>query len=177
MGASRDIVVEVDLRPNDVYTPFRWDRGNLSRWVAAIVICLIFFDLCRNSSAALLSFPDGKSILAVVVLLMILILCGLLVFPYLRVRAVFRKSPALTKRRRYTFRASGITIQSDDANSDLKWSLFQRAVETPGIFAFSVSSHHATYIPKRCFSSSDDVARMRELIRGNMPGKSQLRRD
>jgi hypothetical protein len=30
-----DVVVEVDLKPNDVYTPFRWDRGNLARWVTA----------------------------------------------------------------------------------------------------------------------------------------------
>ena len=175
-GDSREIVVEVALRPNDVDSPFRWDAGNLWRWVTAIVICLIFIKLFRDSSA-LLSFPGGKSILAIVILLTGLILCGLLVFPYLRVRAVFRRSPALTKPRRYTFRASGVAVQSDDVNSDLKWSLFQRVVETRAVFAFFASSHQATYVPKRCFSSPDDVARMRELIRENMSGKSRLRGD
>ncbi len=83
----------------------------------------------------------------------------------------------MTKLRRYTFRATGITIKSDDANSDCKWSLFQRAVETPSVFAFSQTVSAAIYIPKRCFTAPNDVARMRELIRENMPGKCQLRRD
>jgi YcxB-like protein len=174
MEDNRVVVVDVALRPNDLYTPFRWGRGNLARWVTAIVLCLIFYDLYKDSSATILSFPDGESILAVVALFVLL---ALLLFPYLRVRATFGKSPALTKTRHYTFRANGITIHSDDANSDCKWTLFQRAVETPSVFAFFVTSHQATYIPKRCFTSTDDVARMRELIRENMAGKSQLRRD
>jgi hypothetical protein len=177
MEDNRDLVVEVDLRPNDVYTPFRWDRGNLARWVSAFVLCLIFYDLYKNQSATLLSFPDGEAILAVVALLVLFVLFAVLVFPYLRMRAMFRKSPAMTKARRYTFRATGITIQSDDANSDCKWPFFQRAVETPSVFVLSITSRGATYIPKRCFASPNDVARMRELIRENMPGLSTLRRD
>jgi hypothetical protein len=142
-----------------------------------MVLSLIFYDLYKDSSATVLSFPGGESILAIVALLVLFILLALLVFPYLRMRAMFRKSPAMTKTRRYTFGATGITVHSDDANSDCKWSLFQRAVETPRVFAFSQTSYAATYIPKRCFTSCDDVRRMRELIRENMPGRWRLRRD
>src|SRR5713101_867427 len=174
MDDNRNVVVEVDLKPNDVYTPFRWDRGNIARWVTAILLCLILYDRYKESQATILSFPGGGSILAIIALLMLLILLALLLFPYLRVRAMFRKSPAMTKTRRYTFAVTGITVQSDDANSDCKWSLFQRAVETPGVFVFSLTSHAAIYVPKRCFISSDDVARVRDLIRENLPGKWRL---
>ena len=177
MGENRDVVVDVGLMPNDVYTPFHWNRGNLVRWVSAFVLCLIFYDLYTNRSATLLSFPDGHAILTIVALLALFVLLALLLFPYLRIRAIFRKSPAMTKIRRYTFQPAGISIQSDDANSDCKWSLFQRAVETPSVFALSQTVSAAIYIPKRCFTAPNDVARMRELIRENMPGKHQLRRD
>jgi hypothetical protein len=177
MDENRDIIVDVSLRPNDVYTPFQWNRGNLARWVSAFVICLIFYDLYKNQSATLLSFPDGQAILRVVALLALFVLFALLVFPYLRMRAIFRKSPAMTKIRRYTFRSTGITIQSDDANSDCKWSLFQRAVETPSVFVFFQTVSAAIYIPKRSFAAPNDVARMRKLVRENMPGKCRLRCD
>jgi hypothetical protein len=176
MEDNRVVVVDVDLRPNDVYTPFRWDRNNLARWIASIVLCMIFYDLYKSSRATILSFQGGESILAIIALLVLFILLGLLVFPYLRVLAMFRKSPALTKTRRYTFGTTGITIKSDDATSDCKWSLYQRAVETPNVFVFSLTTHHGTFVPKRCFTSPDDVARVRDLIRENMPGRWRLRR-
>jgi hypothetical protein len=176
MEDNRGVVVDVDLGPNDVYTPFRWDRHNLARWVISIVLCLIFYDLYKSSRATILSFQGGESILAIIALLVLFILLGLLLFPYLRVRAMFRKSPAMTKTRRYTFNSTGITIQSEDASSDCKWSLYQRAYESPSVFIFSLTSYHATYIPKRCFASSDDIARVRDLIRENMPGRWRLRR-
>ncbi len=48
MDENRDIVVDVGLTPNDVYTPFHWNRGNLARWVSAFALCLIFYDLHKN---------------------------------------------------------------------------------------------------------------------------------
>ena len=176
MDPTPGVVVEVNLRPNDVYTPFRWERGNLARWVTSIVLCLIFYDLYRSSRATILSFQGGESILAIIALLVLFILLGLLLFPYLRLRAMFRKYPAMAKTRRYTFCTTGITIQSDDATSDCKWSLFEKAYETPGIFIVSITSHQGTYIPKRCFASPDDVVRVRDLVRENMPGRWRLRR-
>ena len=177
MDENRELVVDVALLPNDVYTPFLWSRDNLARWVSAFILSLIFFDLYKNQSATLLSFPDGEAIRAIVAILMLFVLLTLLIFPYLRMRAMFRKSPAMTKTRHYTFRAAGITIQSDDANTDCKWSVFQRVVETPSVFVFWQTSRSAVYIPKRCFTGPQDVALMRALIRENMPGQWQLRND
>ena len=144
--------------------------------VAAIVLCLIFRGFYKDGRATLATFPGGDSILTIVILLIVFVLMGLLLFPYLRIWDRFRKSPALANRRRYTFRNTGITVESDDASSNCKWPLFQRALETPNLFVFSQTSFSATYIPKRCFFSPDDIGRLRELIRENMPGKWRLRR-
>jgi YcxB-like protein len=169
------VVVDVDLRPNDVYTPFQWNRSNCARWVASALLCYMLYDMYKSSSATISSFEAGNSILAIIALLVFFILLGLLLFPYLRVRAMFRKSPALTRTRRYTFSTAGLTIHSEDATSDCKWSLFQRVVETQRVFVFSQTSHGGTYVPKRCFASPEDMARLRELIRQNMSGKFKLR--
>lgn len=107
MEDNRDVVVEVDLRPHDVYTPFRWDRGNLARWITAIVLCWIFYDLYRDSRATVLCSPGGESIVVIMALLVLFILLALLAVPYPRVRAMFRKSPAATRKRPYTFGPSG----------------------------------------------------------------------
>jgi hypothetical protein len=176
MDKTSSVVVTVDLRPHDVYTPFRWERNNVARWVSAIVLCWIFYDLYKTSSEALLSFPGGRSIMAVVALLVLFILFALLLFPYLRVRALFRKSPVTTKSTCFTLGPAGINIHSDAANGEYKWPLFQRVIETRHVFAFASTSQSAIYIPKRCFRSPNDVARMREIIRENMPGKWNLRR-
>ena len=72
MEDNRAVVVDVDLTPNDVYTPFGWDRYNLARWVTSIVLCLIFYDLYKNSQATILSFQGGESILAIIALLVLL---------------------------------------------------------------------------------------------------------
>jgi len=177
MQDTRDVVVDVDLKPHDVYTPFSWSRRNVIRWVASIVICLIVYDLYRNSRETILSFDGGGSILAIMALLLAFVLCGLLLFPYLRMRALFRKSQILTKTRRHTIGDAGIATKSDDTTTESKWSAFDNVIETPKVFAFALSPFQAMYIPKRCFASTDDIARVRDLVRANLPGKSKLRND
>lgn len=122
MEKAPELVVEVALRPHDVYTPFQWDRNNIARWVVSIVLCWIFYDAYKNGLDALRSFPDSNSIIAVLVTLAIFILLGLVLFPYLRVRAMFRKSPQFHKPVKYTFNAEGLRFESEDANGAFKWS-------------------------------------------------------
>ncbi len=177
MEANANVIVDVQLRPEDVYTPFLRSRGNLARWVASVVLCLIFYDLYRDSRATILSFPDGKSILAVIAVLVLFILLALLLFPYLRMRSVFRRFPNIIKTRRYTFNPDGVLIHSEEAHVDCKWSLFRRVVETPSVFLFSYTAQGGAYVPKRCFSSKEDIVRLRKLIREKVGGKCRLRSD
>src|SRR5207245_9766787 len=165
------------LKPNDVYTPFQWDRYNLARWVVAIVLCWIFYDLYKRQLDALRSFPDSGSIIAILVVLAIFILLALLLFPYLRIRSLFRKSPRFQEPVRYTFNAEGLRFESQHGSGAFKWSAFDRAVATRKVFVFSMTSQSGAYIPKRYLTSPDDVALFRQLIRDNFKGKWTLRRD
>jgi hypothetical protein len=183
-GTSAQVVVDVILKPNDVYTPFQWDRHNLARWVAGAAVCWIFYYLFQGPLLAFRSFPDSRSIIAanaiiaaILVILVVFILLALLLSPYLQMRALFRKSPQFQKSVRYTFNLEGLRFESESASGVLKWSAFDRVVETRKVFAFSISSRSGTYIPKRCLASPTDVSLLRQLIRDNFKGKWTLRRD
>jgi hypothetical protein len=109
--------------------------------------------------------------------LFVLILLALLVFPSLRVRAIFRGTPGFARPRRVTFRPDIILIEAADSKSECKWTLFSGVFETPSVFVFSQGKVGGTYIPKRCFASQQDIAFLRQLIRENFKGKATLRRD
>jgi len=175
-ASSETIRIEVELRPHDVYTPFTWSRGNLVRWVAAGLLGYIFYDLFTRGSDSLRSFPGGDSLLAVAVLLAVLILCGLLLFPYLRMRAAFRKSAYLRKRRTYTFSPENVRIESEDATTECKWTLFERIEETPSVFVLSFAgSRGGGYVPRRCFASREELLRLRELFRSKRSERLKVR--
>jgi YcxB-like protein len=177
LESNPEVVAVVNLRPNDVYTPFLWSRGNLARWVSACVLCYIFYDLFTRGSEALRSFEGGNSILAILVLLAILILLGLLVFPYLRMYAAFRRSNYLSKPRTYTFAVNGVRIESDDSTTECKWALFRKIVETRKVFLLMYDGSAGAHLPKRCLRSPEEVQRLRQLIREHAPPNWELRRD
>ena len=177
MDHGPEVTVEVKLKPNDVYTPFQWSRGNVIRWIVAGLLCLIGRDLYVSGAETLRSFPDGGSILAIVVMVFVLILLAVLLFPYLRMRALFRGTKALSAARRITFRTHAILFQSENANSECKWAMFTRVHETRKVFVFAQGNFGGTYVPKRCFSSPSDIPLLRQLIRDNFKGKWTLRTD
>jgi hypothetical protein len=171
------ITVEFALKPGDVYSPFHWGRGNLARWVTAVLLCYIFYDLYTGSSETLRSFAGGSSIQAIVLILFAFVLMGLLLFPFLRVLAFFRGTPNVARTRRVTFRSDIILFESAEAKSECKWTFFSRVIETPRAFIFSQGKAGGTYIPKRCLPSHEDIVLLRALIRENFKGKMVLRQD
>jgi hypothetical protein len=174
--SSESVSVQVELRPHDVYTPLTWSRGNLTRWVASGLLCYIFYDLFTRGSESLRSVPGGDSILAVLVLVAVFILCGLLLFPYLRTRAAFRKAPHYGVSRKYTFTPKSVQIHSDDATTECKWTLFERIEETPKVFVlFYRGLGNGTYLPKRCIGSREDLLRLRQLFRAKRSEQLKVR--
>jgi hypothetical protein len=176
MEKKADIVVDVTLEPADVYHPFFWSRQNLAHWVLVLAACLILYGV-SPLWPPVASASDRNPELFLLYLLIGSVSLALFLLPYLRVRSMFRKSPALRRPRRLIFRAEGIQFESEDARGEYKWSLFMRIMETRKVFLLLQTAHAATYIPKRCFSSPGDVELLRQLIRENFKGKWTLRRD
>jgi hypothetical protein len=176
MENSPQVTVEVKLKPNDVSTPFDWTFQNLFRWVVAAVIAYAVYDVCFSAGQRLESLPDAESIKAVLVTLAIFIVLGLVLFPYLRLVASIRKNHAFRKVVSFTLTSDGVQLRSEDAKGDYKWTLFTHVFETKKAFVLSQGGY-GTYLPKRCFASSDDINAVRQLIRDNFKGKWRLRRD
>lgn len=176
MENQSEIVVEYQLQPNDVYTPFQASRENIIRWALAILLCGAFYWGYPDLSEMAHATENSDAVLAIVVALTVFILLALLVFPYLRVRARFRNSPRLHETMHYEVRSEGIHFVSEHVTSDSKWSLFVNARETKARFALGSSDFRALYFPKRCLTP-ESVKLLRQMIRENVKGKVELRAD
>jgi hypothetical protein len=181
MLENSDLTVQLNLRPQDVYDPVRdlflFTWGNIIRWVFVLFAFYLIYETHPIWSSAD-SEPQTLSALIVVALLFTLVFLAVFLFPYLRVRSIFHESPVLQKDRKVSFSADGIHIESEDGRGEFKWSLFRNIVETPRVFLFMQTTRSgAMYIPKRCLSGSDDVAKLRSLIRANFTGKARLQPD
>jgi hypothetical protein len=176
MDKNTQLIVDVKLELGDLYLPFLRSWQNLIRWVLVLAACLILYGISPIWPLDA-SSPERSKELFLLYLLVAAVSLASFLLPYLRVRATFRKSPAIRRPRRLTFSAEGIRFESEDARGEYKWSLFMRIIETRKLFLLLQTAHAATYIPKRCFLSASDVELLRQLIRDNFKGKWTLRRE
>ncbi len=177
MSNEKLVSVEVKLRPKDVYRPYFWSWQNLLRLFIALMLAFATYDACLAPNAPVKSLPDGSSISAVLVAVVCFIILGLILFPYLRVRAAMKKAPVFQRSSRYSFSPDGMQVENEDATGNFKWSAFSRILEVRTTFLFFRTDYSATYFPKRCFRSPDEIVLLRELIRENFKGKWRLRRE
>lgn len=166
MEPRSEVTAEVILEPSDFYRSLDWTWGNLARWV------LVVAGLLALDSFRYWSWPDSGEKVGLVLLLFLAF-----VYPWVRVRYLFRKFPAYRKLRRFTFDAQGMHLQSEDASGDYKWSVFSRVVETPRSFMVVQTNRGGTIIPKRFFSRSGDSPLLRKLLWENFKGTLKLRAD
>jgi YcxB-like protein len=94
---------------------------------------------------------------------------------FLVTRTMFRDNPRLAEPTRYTFSASGVVAESYAGRSELKWTVYRRIRETSEYFLLYTSPRVAGPLPKRCFSSENDIQLFRELVRSSVNGTVELR--
>ena len=167
------LTVQYILQPADVYDPFIYSWRNVIRWVIVVFACLLVYDIGPSWSSAHLGVGIRPAVLATLLIGFLLFI--LFFLPWLRVQSMFRKYPAMRRLRALSFSSDGLHIESEDTRADYKWSLFHRIVETPKVFLFIVTPRGATYLPKRCLSTPDEIEILRQLIRENFRGKKRLR--
>jgi YcxB-like protein len=149
------------------------------RWLLYLlgfaVLCWLVLPLLVLSRTV----PENRAILMhnVVVMgwLFGAVLVILFVFPLLSARRVVtdkRLKGGVT----YQLSKAGIYIENPIAKTDLSWSGIQEISELRSGFLLFISRSNAISLPKRCFSSSDDVTAVRELFRVHVPAV-KLRND
>lgn len=175
MSRSAELTVDITLQPKDVYQPFFVCWPNVARWVSALFACYLIY---TTRPIWLAGLPPGTPTALVEPLLFCAIASiAILSWPYLRIRSMFHKYPAMHRSTRVSFSADGMRIEAEDAQGEFKWSLFYQIVETPKTFLFMQTTRGAVYVPKRCLSAPDDIVMLRRLIRDNFAGKRMLRTD
>jgi hypothetical protein len=69
---------------------------------------------------------------------------------------------------RFSFSAEGVAVESASVSAQQRWPVYWKAVETGGAFHLYVASAMAQTLPKRCFTSAEQMQRFREIVRAGM---------
>ena len=95
--------------------------------------------------------------------------------PYLLARNTMRTSAAFNGDLRYTFDEKGVGATTSASQSQMGWAGFHRAAELKDFFLLYMSSRVFHIVPKRSFSSADQLEAFKALLRSRMEGKTRLR--
>jgi hypothetical protein len=84
--------------------------------------------------------------------------------PYIVHRRVYRRNPLLFEMRTVTFTDEGIKSETETRIVEAKWSSFKMFKETKNLFLTYQTKDVVGIVPKRAFSSPEDVAQFRRLL-------------
>ena len=145
------------------YRTSRW------RWIS----CCLFFGLCIVFIAALgvvAYLKDGISIGLGVALVGEFLIGGVLWWAWTwQPRRMARKSPHVGVEFETEFSSGGIKSSSSLGSGQLNWAIYTSARETADYFILFSGVGLFYSFPKRHIASPQDVVRLRELIRNNVP--------
>ena len=111
----------------------------------------------------------GLSLIGVAIVWSLAIGWAFFIRPALR----FRREPRLGGEQFLSFAEDEIKARDAHAESRIKWSMYDRVIETGDLYLLHITRMLATVLPKRAFASPGDEARFRELVRRHV--KSNLR--
>jgi hypothetical protein len=92
-----------------------------------------------------------------------------------RARLMLRYGPTVRELRRYAMSIHGVHFDSDLMTCRCQWGAFSRVLENPRCFLLYQTPMSAMIIPKRCFSSPEEIDQLRVLLREHFKGKLKLR--
>ena len=100
-------------------------------------------------------------------------------FPHLVIggvaRSLYNNNRHMSEPTRILFSPSGVTTESSVLHTDVKWTVYDRILETRDYFLLYTSPKIAGGLPKRCFSSDADLRAFRDLVRSKLGEKADLR--
>ncbi len=158
-----------DLHKVYFHTPLRlWLLIPLVVCMIAIVVLSAWMDRVTHTSilVPILRFITVAAALVVISFAL----------PYLLARNTMRTSAAFKSDLHYVFDERGVSSTTSASESRMDWSAFHRAVELKEFFLLYMSSRVFHIVPKRVFSSSDQMDAFRSLLRSAMGAKARLRK-
>jgi hypothetical protein len=146
------------------HSPHKW-------WIVglvALVICALAepFVLPDHSSQATAPSPFSFLYFLQNILPMVLFV-GLMIFLIVfQTNRSFRKGAYFNQEMIYTFRETGVFLQTPRVQSEMKWEIFPRVLENKnGFVLFNMGKRSFNWFPKNGFASSSEMDECRELFR------------
>jgi hypothetical protein len=94
---------------------------------------------------------------------------------YRKAKRQFRTSGTLSEVRRTVISHEGLESSSARSSGKLAWAVFYEVIETPESFLFFTSNTVFILLPKRIFSSEEQIHSLRALVAQNVGSKVRLR--
>ena len=86
-----------------------------------------------------------------------------------RTKIAFRRNPKFREEYHLTFSSESIHFKTTSFKSTLKWTQYERVIESPTLFLLMYGKGFYTLIPKRCFDSFEETNAFRTLVSQTIP--------
>jgi hypothetical protein len=80
-----------------------------------------------------------------------------------RTKVDFQRNPKFREEYHLTFSRDNIYFKTASLDSTLQWTHYERVIESPALFLLMYGKGLYTLIPKRCFSSNEEINAFRTL--------------
>ena len=170
---NEPLTVDIDLKESDLQRANFW--FGLTGWSNRLTLILITLGglLLLFRIAPSWVFPNS------IALILSIIMLGFLPFYFgfiwFQTKRSFQNLQDFQKKIQYTFTPHGYSVRDGKSSADVSWDSILRAAESEYSFHlfFGRSVFHT--VPKRCFKSSDDVVRLRTLLKTSLGAKATIR--
>ncbi len=178
MPDQSSIEVVIQLEQNDVtranmdialgrFTPYKWLTLGISSALLSAMFAVVLFPQIMKS-------PDRW------LEILLIGFVGLIGWPAILVAAIrlnskkpakslLQSTPSLQGPTHWLFSDGGIRVDSPTASSHIEWKTYVRVRETGMQFLLYPQTQLAHVIPKRFFSTKEQVSSFREMIRRRVP--------
>ena len=112
---------------------------------------------------------DPSRLQAYPVILGLFMTFGLPILTVASCRKVFQSQPGLALPQKVEFTPEGVNVTGEAFTGSEKWSLFVSHVETKHLVILHQGSKLFRLIPKRAFSTPDQLGRAMAIVRGRTP--------
>lgn len=171
--AQNVVEIQLDLTPQD-FTRFAWWHTLHSTATRVVLVVMVLLLFCFACLALYPTRPQDRTDAVIVIGMMLAV--WLVVVPLsirLSARRQFATHRAAQEQCSFVAGEGGVASASSLGSGQQRWEVFWRAVEAKSAFYLYVSNKMAYVLPKRCFTSDEQMQRFRDLVRAGMGGKAR----
>lgn len=173
MENHSDLAVNVQLTFGDQLDLWKSSHGRYVSWfLVAIGMIYSYFALAELLNTG--NEEDRIFLVSLYGFMAMLAFFAAIVVPRVRAKQLLNQSPLAQELRRYLFSDRGVRTESELSTAEYKWGAYVRIVETKRIFCFFQSPLFGVIIPKRCFSTPDEILLLRQILQAHFRGKLRL---